>query len=169
MRLYLSLLPLTPKFTTRTWQWIAFLLFKAASTERKTTVQLSCKCTFKPCWKFLKRKGLRWQCDISLVSMAFSTLLRGWNLWGLHGALMGLGGSLSCLSGARKGWQTGEKNKVGAKGSSKGRDDCKFVALVHFRIQCVHRWGWCGLPGLLLTPADPIMGQHFRQLQSLLH
>ena len=49
---YLSLLPLTPKFTTQTWQWTAFLLFKAASTEGKTIVQLSSKCTFKPCWKF---------------------------------------------------------------------------------------------------------------------
>ena len=50
--------------------------------------------------------------------------------WGIDG----VGRSWSCLSGARRGLQTRKKIKLGAKGSSKGRDDCIFVASIHFRI-----------------------------------
>lgn len=55
--------------------------------------------------------------------------------WGIDG----VGGVLELSVWSQEGTTDWEKNKVGAKGSSKGRDDCKFVALVHFRIQCVHR------------------------------
>lgn len=43
------------------------------------------------------------------------------------------GVSWSCLSGARKGLQTGKKTKPGAKGSSNVRTDCTCIASVQFR------------------------------------
>lgn len=86
--------------------------------KRNAVVQLSSSHTFSPCWEFRKRKGLRWQCNVSPWPFLLCFRVEICSLWRRHWGVCSLCFTEGCLEPWRV-YSLGKRLNHGRRGGSK--------------------------------------------------